>query len=154
MKRIAERLLMAVCGWMLLCCASVEAGIYQWVDEDGKVHFSDRPGAAEGAEEVTVKQDKGASKSATGEAERAQTRQRLLEQYEKERLEKKAAAQQRKAEQARRKRNCAIAKDRLSSYEKSVLYDIGPDGERIYLSGDEHERALAEAREDVRYWCD
>jgi hypothetical protein len=137
-----------------LCCASVEADIYQWVDEDGKVHFSDRPGTAEGVEEVTVTQDKGANNSAPGEAERTQTRQRLLEQYEKERLEKKSAAQQRKTEQARRKRNCAIAKNRLSNYEKSVLYDIGPDGERVYLSDAQHEQALAEAREEVRHWCD
>jgi hypothetical protein len=138
---------------MLWCCASVEAGIYQWVDEEGNVHYGDRPGAVESAEEVTVKEHKGAEQSPPGEGERAQARQRLLEQYEKERLEKKAATEKKKMEQAQRKRNCAIAKDRLRTYEKSTLYDLGPDGERVYLSDAERKRALAEARADVRQWC-
>jgi hypothetical protein len=153
MKKTTERVLAAACGWMLLCCTSLQAGIYQWVDEDGKVYYGDRPGDAQGAEEVTVKQQKGAAEPVPGDAERAKSQQRLLEQYEKERLNKKEAAAKRKAQEARRKRNCAIAKDRLTTFEKSVLYDIGPDGERVYLSDDETKRALAKARADVKRWC-
>jgi hypothetical protein len=154
MKMVTKKLLSVLFGGMVLCCAGVEAGVYRWVDEDGKVHYGDRPGGAESAEEVTVKQEKGADQPASGEGNREQTRQRLLEQYEKDRLEKKAAAAQRKKEQARRNRNCAIARDRLKAYERSALYDLDEDGERVYLSDDERERALEEAREDVQHWCD
>jgi hypothetical protein len=154
MNRTKKGTLLAVYGCMLLWCAGVEADIYRWVDEEGKVHFGDRPGAAESAEEVRVKGGGGADLPAPGATDRSQTRQRLLEQYEKERLERRAAAAEKKAEQARRTRNCAIAKDRLSTYEKSVLYDYGSDGERQFLSKAEHEQALVDARADVERWCD
>jgi hypothetical protein len=153
MKTVTEKLLVILFGGMLVYGTGVEAGVYRWVDEDGKVHFGDRPGSAESAEEVTVKQEKSAAQPVPGEANREQTRQRLLERYEQERMEKKAAAEQRKTEQARRKRNCAIARDRLKVYQQSALYDIDENGERVFLSDAERKQALAEARKDVKQWC-
>jgi hypothetical protein len=134
--------------------AVVEAGVYRWVDENGKVHYGDRPGAAEDAAEIQIKQNKTTTSSAPDAAERAETRQRLLEQYETERLQKREAAAKKKAEAKKREKNCAIAKNRLRIYKSSALYEDGPDGERRYLSDAEYEKALAKARADVERWCD
>jgi len=34
----------------------LQAGVYKWVDENGQVHYSERPGNA-GAEKVTIRQN-------------------------------------------------------------------------------------------------
>ncbi len=154
MKQRINRLLMPVLVWVLVSAGCVEAGVYRWVDENGKVHFSDRPGTAEDADEVQIKQKGESDQSAPHEADRAETRQRLLEQYQKERLQKKEATEKKKAEDKQRERNCAIAKNRLSTYERSALYELDSGGERRYLSEAEYEKALASARAEVRQWCD
>lgn len=41
--------------WMVLACTLADAQVYRWVDEDGKVHFSDRKPVAENSEEVELK---------------------------------------------------------------------------------------------------
>lgn len=44
---------------LLSCCflltASGMAQVYKWVDEDGKVHFSDKKPATQSAEELDIK---------------------------------------------------------------------------------------------------
>ncbi len=154
MKQGINRLLASALIWALVSAGYVEAGVYRWVDENGKVHFSDRPGTAEDTDEVQIKQSGETNQSAPNEADRAETRQRLLEQYQKERLEKKEAAKKKKAEDERRKRNCVIAKNRLGTYERSALYELDSTGERRYLSEAEYEKALAAARAEVKQWCD
>lgn len=154
MTRMRYRLLITVFCWLSLSGAAVEAGVYRWVDENGNVHYSDRPGTAEDAAEIQIKKNKTTASSAPDAAERAVTRQRLLEQYETERMQKREAAAKKKAESKRREKNCAIAKNRLRMYKSSALYEEGADGERRFLSDAEYEKALAKARDDVKRWCD
>lgn len=50
MKQVLTFLLITLC-----CSTLLQAGIYKWVDENGKVHFGDRPPESEQAEQVTVR---------------------------------------------------------------------------------------------------
>ncbi len=150
---------------LLLLWQTAQSGVYRWTDENGKVHFGDRPpqeqeteqvavptggsqgGAQEGAEEE--------SSPAPSNAERQETRQRLLDQYARERDEKRQAAEQKKKEQAQRQQNCILAKDNLRGLEEhGRIYNLLPNGERYYLTAEEREQTLAKARAEVKRWCD
>ncbi|MBK5968751.1 MULTISPECIES: DUF4124 domain-containing protein [Thiorhodovibrio] len=81
----------AVAVWLFVCAWSAAASqLYRWVDDDGKVHFSDRlpPEASDKAR--TELSDEGIP---VREVERAKTRAEWMQEQEIERLRKEAQAQ-------------------------------------------------------------
>lgn len=122
--------------------------IYRWVDDDGVVHFGDRPDH-ERAEPLTVRTapptpaqvpEQPPADSAAAEGPAASD-------------ELFAAPPEDEVEAARRA-NCEIADERYERMSRAPrLYREGPDGERLYLEDDEVEAALSEAREAVEEWC-
>jgi hypothetical protein len=128
------------------------ADVYKWVDEDGTVHFGDRPSATNDSERMEV--------HAPGPAEdpdaasRAAQRDKMLKVWQEERSERKEQAAQALAEKKERERRCAEAKKRLFEYEHaSYLYDLDEQGNRQVLSDEDHKQALQEARDLVAEWC-
>lgn len=123
--------------------------IYRWVDDDGVVHFGDRP-EHERAESLTVRTapptpaqapEEDAADGASGDAPDASD-------------ELFAAPPEDEVEAARRA-NCEIASERYERMSRAPrLYREGADGERLYLEDEEVEAALAEARDAVDEWCD
>ncbi|MCK4950814.1 MAG: DUF4124 domain-containing protein, partial [Gammaproteobacteria bacterium] len=49
------RLLLLAVIWLALI--PVQADVYRWVDEDGAVHFGDRPANKQSAEKIEIKTD-------------------------------------------------------------------------------------------------
>ncbi len=148
--------------WLLILLLSLGQGaaadVYRWVDENGRVHFGDRPPANEAAETTTVEtQDTPPSSPGTapGSSDRGVTRQRLLDQYQKEREAKQEATQKKREEEQRREQLCVQARTELENYQiHPVLYEMAPNGERRYLSDQERAQTIAEARQAVEHWCD
>ena len=135
----------------LFCAWPVYAGIYRWVDADGKVHFGDRPPAAETKEEMTIPQTPASPGTSS---DRATDRKRLLEQIQTERENRREEARKRADKKKERERRCVLAKDRLRIYtESSSLYDLTQDGERRVLSFEERERVTTNAEQAVKRWC-
>ncbi len=136
----------------LLTVGSV-AGVYKWVDENGRVQFGDRPPPeVEESDEVVIKNQGPASEPV--QVDRKQARDRLLEQYQREREEKKEAAAKERKEKEERKKRCAYARDVLSEYlEHGVLYERQPNQERRYLTDKERDAEIAKARAEVKRWC-
>jgi hypothetical protein len=140
-------------GWASLASA---AGVYKWVDEQGRVHYGERPPVRTQAQEMQIKEapledlpveDDGAARS--------DTTQRLLRAFEDEREQKKAQQQKRRDEQEKRQRNCALARDRLRRYQSaSSLYNLDKQGERRFLSDAERTAYEQSAQQDVARWCD
>jgi hypothetical protein len=145
---------------LLLLSQAAYSGVYKWTDENGKVHFGDRPPVEQEKEQVVVPKGpvaktEGAASAAENNASRQETTQRLLDQYAAERDEKKKASIRKQEEKARRKENCAVAQDNLRNYqEHGRIYKLLPNGERYYYSSEEREQALARARAEVKRWCD
>lgn len=138
-------------GWGALASAS---GVYKWVDEQGQVHYGERPPARSQAQELRLKSSAPAAAPMQDEAARKDNEQRLLRAFEEEREQKKAQEQQSREEQAQRERNCALARDRQRRVQNAgSLYNLDDKGNRITLS--ESERAAAEqrAQQDVARWC-
>ena len=149
-------------GWILLgLCMGLSqvaaAGVYRWVDEQGRVQFGDRPPAHKEAQQIELKtpprSSSGSSPSQTPE-QRREVRQKMLDAYRDEREQRQQQREQRAAEQARRQRACIEARDRLRLYRStSALYELDEQGNRRYLSDEGYEAALARARQEVQRLC-
>ncbi len=149
----------------LLLTQTVHSGVYKWTDENGKVHFGDRPPVEQETDKVAVptgatptevrSEDGETTSPAATNASRQETRQRLLDQYAAERDAKRKAASEKREEQALRKANCAQAKDNLRNFQEHArMYKLDENGERVYYSTEEREQGLARAKGYVKQWCD
>ncbi|NIT63896.1 MAG: DUF4124 domain-containing protein [Gammaproteobacteria bacterium] len=135
---------------LLLAVPAARAEIYRWVDEQGNVHYGDRP-AGQDAEGVEV--DAGPRRDPEAERRRAR-RRKLLEAMEEEQEIERRQQEQAQAERKERERRCRIARNRLDSYRRAnVIYGYDESGNRRYLNDSERERAIAEARQAVEHWC-
>ncbi|HQU16365.1 MAG: hypothetical protein B7Z66_12930 [Chromatiales bacterium 21-64-14] len=128
------------------------AGIYRWVGADGSVHFGDQPGAL-GATRVTPAPAPPASED-PDRAEHELRRKRLLRAFDEEHAEKRAREERAQREAQQRKRNCAVARDRLRVYASAhYLYDIDARGNRVILSDAAYAKTMEQARQAVQQWC-
>lgn len=139
---------------LFMPAVNATAGVYKWVDEDGRVQFGDRP-PPEVADSGEVKIRSQASTSApAAQVDRKQARDRLLEQYKQEREEKKEAAAKLRSEKKKAKAMCSYAKSKLAEYlEHGVLYERGANQERKYLTDQQRDAEIVGARAEVKKWC-
>ena len=141
-------------GFLLPLLAGGAAGqeVHRWTDARGQVHFGDRP-----PEAAASYAPGGSATPATGpapsEAERAQRRQKMLDAYQQERVEREEAAAREKAEEADRQKRCALARDRLERYERGHVYEPLPSGERRFLSDGERDAEIRTARNEIARLC-
>ncbi|MEW6353604.1 MAG: DUF4124 domain-containing protein [Pseudomonadota bacterium] len=148
------RLISTLCAGLIAatCCAAQAADAYKWIDEQGRVHYGDRPGNA-GAREVPIKSAPAPAPDSHLEQRRTQ-QDKLLRAFEDERKLKQQHQAQAKAEAEQRDKECKLAKLRLKNYEKAdYLYAETDDGKRNILSDQERQQALEEAKQAVEYWC-
>ena len=142
--------------FLLLFSQIAAGGIYRWVDEEGRVHFSDRP-VAEAAKEVEIKQSSpppsGPDARPATDAERRDKQQKLLDVYRQEREEKAESRRKARQEKAERKKRCTYARDRLDRYRSSRIYEPQADGSRRFLSDAERDTAISDLKKQVRKWC-
>ena len=118
---------------MLWVTFTAYAGIYKWVDTEGKVHYSDIKEAS--IKPTTIKTQPSPKQE---ELSQAQLRYEKLKQSEemntakKEEQQKKDAEAQVKLED--KKKRCLKLLDEIehAKYAKSVYYENG-DGERVYV---------------------
>ncbi len=137
-----------------LLSSPLQAALYQWTDEQGQVHYSDRP-THESAQQKAMPKTRDPSGGQSIPADRQQRRQRMLQVYEKERAEKKEAAAQAKQEREERKRRCLNAKIDYENYSNAgSIYEYQEDGERKYFSDQQRESYLSKLKARVEKYCD
>ena len=140
---------------LLLAMAASHAGaegIYKWTDAQGRVHFGDRPPGEGRSAPITP--PTAPVESSASDTDRAERRQRLLDMYRDERLEKQEREAKQKADEEDRRRRCAQARDRLARYEQSGrVYEPLPSGERRYLSDGEVDAEIRTTRNEIARWC-
>ncbi len=139
---------------LTLCGGAVANEIYKWTDEEGNVHYRDRPTGA--PSEVRL----GISYSRTDSG--------VVQQQQKARLETQAARQERRnaadeadraaaaeaAAAAEKQKQCDSYRASLERYAQSRrLYREGPDGERTYLDEDEMMQARKRLEDHVAKNC-
>lgn len=117
-------------------------GLYKYRDAEGRVQFSDKPVA--GAESVTVDVARPNAASKAQYEASLKEQSKILDYFEAKNAEKAQAAADRQssAENERQhKESCDSLFNDLQDQRRGGLafYDLGPDGNRIYLSDAEVE---------------
>jgi hypothetical protein len=130
-----------------LCISAAE--VYKWIDDNGTVHFSDKP------------QHKSASKIHVWTTAPQLMQEDALpsaapdELSVDERIDARRAKRlEQEAELKKKKQNCRKASAYLATLESHPrLVDIGEDGKEHYFSGPERDQAITKARQVVSKWC-
>jgi hypothetical protein len=132
------------------------APVYKWKDAGGVTHYGSQP--PDGANyEVTSIRAKRTSKQALQTRVSKQSDLREAEKVRKDFAAEEAATEEqaRKETEEQRAANCQKARDQLETYDTSPrLYRPLPNGEREYLNDEELDAERANARRQVREWCD
>lgn len=138
--------------------AAAEQEVFRWVDDNGVVHFSDRP--------VDPRARRtGITFSATDQARIREQQLRKWEQEQQADADARDEQQQQPADDAMeanakaqeeriRQLECNAARERFETYTTAPrLYESLPGGERRYLTDDELAAARIQAQQDVDTWC-
>lgn len=136
-----------------MATAAAHAGsVYKWVDQNGKVHYGDRP--AQGADSVRLEVETPKSTTSDISNARREKQRRLLEAFEHEDAQEEAEQARRRREKQERKLACARAQDNLQRMrDAGYLYRYDDNGERIIFSNSERKEAVQEAQDAVRQRC-
>jgi hypothetical protein len=138
---------------LLLVQGVALADVYRWVDEDGRVHFTDRPPPGEG-EQLEIAPAPGPQRPSGRAADAVPDRDRLLRMFEKRREERKAAKAEADKERARLRRDCDRLAGALRRYQSGgPVYDPLPDGSRRYYTAAEKDREMAQMRQALQRHC-
>ncbi len=128
--------------------------IYKWTDEEGTVHYGDRPTGAPTEERLSMTYNR---TDGSAVRSRVQARQERQAQREEQKSVAAAAAQEaadNEAAAAQRERACENARARLESYLQSRrLYRTDENGERVYLDDTERQEARKRAEDQVTEFC-
>lgn len=129
--------------------------IYKWTDENGNVHYEDRPIGGPATERVKI-----ASRSTDSSAVQASIdarRERVAARDEAKAKQAEAAAEVAKAqaEAEDRQQKCTQYRARMESYLQSQrLYREDEAGERVYLDEKQILEARNKAQEKIQEYCD
>jgi hypothetical protein len=157
MKRIlAVAVVCAIVPW-------AHAQLYKWVDDNGKVHYSDQPPPSSVKSTKTIERARAPAVSApSGNAapETAKGPRTVADQemeFRKRRVqaaEAEAKRQQEVQASAEKQRNCQQAKARVTNLERGGrVTKQGADGEQYFLEDADIARELVEARKVADSWC-
>lgn len=149
--------------FLLLLCAMLASGIsaseiYKWTDEDGNVHYGDRP-VGDGSEGAQVERVAIVSRSTNSEAVQASVDARLERQAAAaeraaEREAEEARQEELLAEAADRAQKCTEYRERLQRFVQSRrLYRLDDNGERVYLDDGQMQEAREQVQQQVEEYC-
>lgn len=127
--------------------------IYKWTDENGGVHYGDRPSGDATEERLAI------SSSST---DPSKVQARVQSHYASKEPAGQAAANEPqgptedelRAQAAERKQKCETYKARLQKFVQSRrLYKQDENGERVYLDEDEAQAARERVENQVQEYC-
>jgi hypothetical protein len=132
---------------LLLALPAGAAEVYRWTDQNGQVHFSQRPPPGEAQRMDLPESDPGGAAVDAELMERRDRERRLLEDYDYERAQKRA----RQAREADAQQKAAAQCGKLQDYWRRLsfpgpLYLQRDDGEREYLTDEQREYERARIR--------
>ncbi|MFT5175809.1 MAG: hypothetical protein ACI8W7_004002 [Gammaproteobacteria bacterium] len=131
------------------------AGIFKWVDKNGKTHFGDRPPAdVTRPDEVKIRDIPEVDRQVPSDAERRARQNLMLRNFELEREQKKALAAKDKVKKKKLARQCVIAKRRLEKYQKAgYLYGLDDLGNKVIRSDAERAQATKKIETTINKNC-
>jgi len=147
--------LLTLSSVLLLIASPVHAQLYKWVDEQGKVHYSDQPPSGKAKSESTL--DIPSQPGAAGSPDSGKSWQEKELEFQKRKTSAaEAEAKKQKAEQETqtKRENCEKAKLNLSQLESvNLVYTYDEKAGRITMNEAQRAEAIEKARKSVAEWC-
>lgn len=147
---------------LMLSSASAFAALNKWVDEDGKVHYSDQPPPANVKSKV-LRSTGGAPEPAAGDITAASAppaaktiaeREAELKKAQQARKEAADKAALKQEEEEAIKANCLANQQNLRALQEGMrIVDVDASGERSYVDDEERQRRIVKAQEGIAKWC-
>jgi hypothetical protein len=141
------------CAALLASGLAIGGEIYKWTDENGNVHYEDRPIGKTDVEHVDV---------VSRNTDNAEVQARLDADREARAAARQVASEappemtkeELRAEQQERQDKCQMYRDRLQAFLRSTrLYQEDADGERNYLSEEEIMAARTKVEGQIQEYC-
>lgn len=137
---------------VLMAAMSANAGIYKWTDEEGNVHFGDRPVNQSKATELIY--DTESKAGITNSSGHTKERDRMAKELENDRKERQSNREERRIAQKKRHKRCARARDQLLQYQQSRrLYRLRDNGERVYLDDKQRQSTMKKLNRAIAKNC-
>ncbi|MGB1111005.1 MAG: DUF4124 domain-containing protein [Gammaproteobacteria bacterium] len=138
----------------LMAVDSQAAKVYRWVDENGKVHFSDKPPASGRASSASsFKTREGGANTASAEQRKARMKA-MADSLQAEREGKQAAREADQAEAEAQEKRCKQAKSRAALWKQGGrIYKMDENGERSYYSSEEIDAKRKEGQRQIDKYC-
>jgi hypothetical protein len=144
----------------IACAALLSSGlamggeIYKWIDENGNVHYEDRPIGAGNVERVADVRSRSTDTVAVAarvdEQRKARAAARQVESEAPEGMSKEEV----RAEQQARREKCQSYRDKLQAFLTAPrMYEETAAGERDYLDDDEIMAARSRVEEKIEEYC-
>lgn len=129
----------------------VSAGVYKWVDEQGRVHYGDRP-ESQRAAPVEIRPPAGSPPPAP--RDRGDRQRRLSNTLESDRVKRLEDRRRQEARKAELTQRCNLARDRMRRFESAgYLYDLDAAGERRVLNETQRRQATRKVQADIEKYC-
>ena len=141
---------------LLVFPLSTQATVYKWIDDQGNVHYGDKPTTSEPSVEMEV--DDIVTVPSFGDRDdsmsREERRERLLRAMEEDRLERKQQREQQQALKQQNRNKCNRYRDRMRHYQRaSGIYRLDEDGNRVFMSDADRARATKNLQKKIDKYC-
>jgi len=145
---IAATLILSVA----LASTATASEIYKWTDEDGNVHYTDKP-LEPSSERMNI-----ASRSTDNSAVQSQTQARLERKAEAAEAAANAptgpSPEELRAEKKKRAEQCTMYRERLTRFiQTRHLYRENESGDRTYLDEAEMQAAQEKVQDQIKEYC-
>ena len=137
-----------------LTTSAVAGEIYKYIDDEGNVHYVDRPTGESGEERLTNPYSGTSPAAVNAQVKRYQGYMEALEEARSEKESRRKAEAQARVEREARAAKCQESRARLESYlQARRLYRQDDAGERQYLDDEQILEARRKAEEAVQEHC-
>lgn len=145
---------------LLLTSGNSFAELNKWVDENGKVHYSDQPPPAS-VKAKTLRSTAAATSASGVAASSAPAAPKTIAEREAElkkaQQAKKEAADKAANEQAAaetNKANCATAQQNLRNLQAGIrMMEVNPKGENTFITEEQRQQRIDKTQQDIKTFC-
>ncbi len=137
----------------VLSGATLASEIYKWTDEDGNVHYGDRPSSPD-SERMAIRSKPTDPSHVQAEVQARLSTTKTANEQRSTRAEEEASREELRAQAAEKATKCTDYRSKLEKMLQSRrLYRQGDDGERVYLDEDEMLAARERVGTQVEEYC-
>lgn len=138
-------------AFLMLCATGAYAETHRWIDDHGKVHYSDQPPV--GVDATALRAAPGPA-SAPAAAKTYAEREAELKKTQQQKKEAEDLAAKKQAEAAQQKSRCDAARQALIPLQAGVrMREFDANGEQRFLDESERQQRIAEAQDAISKSC-